>query len=122
QRAPFFKNCVESFAQKIAVRTGLKTEVANEASGHPAIALKLVGDDLEIALQAFTRSQIRIAERFVDESFQVIEVAVEYFDSKSLFRTKMIGERTLRSARGGTDIADASGMITGAKQDAHAGL
>ena len=120
QRAPFFKNCVESFAQNIAVRTGLKTEVANEASGHPAIALELVGDDFEIAFQALTRSKIRIAERFVDESFQVIEVAVEHFDSKGLFRTKMIGERTLGSAGRRANIAHARGMITGSKHHGQA--
>ena len=74
------------------MRTGLKTEVADQASDHPAIPLELVRDDVEIALQPLARCESFIVERFADQSFQVVEVLVEHFQSEGLFRPKMVGK------------------------------
>ena len=45
---------LESSAQKIAVRAGLKTEVTDQAAKHPTIALQFFGNNIEILLQSLT--------------------------------------------------------------------
>src|ERR1700730_15499237 len=64
---PFPENGLETFAQELALRAGLKAEVTNQAAPAPFCALQYSGDDVEITPQPLSPGKRLIDQCFVHQ-------------------------------------------------------
>jgi len=64
--APFLEYCFEPLAQEFALRGGLKTEIADQATAIPFVICQYAADDVQIALQSLPGSKGPVVQGFFD--------------------------------------------------------
>src|SRR5208282_4882472 len=110
---PFPENGLETFAQQVALRAGLKAEVTNQAAAAPFCALQYSGDDVEITPEPLSPGKRLIVQGFAHQALVISKVTVEHFLGESFLGLEMIGKGAVWCTGSGADIADASCLVTG---------
>src|ERR1700733_14027671 len=95
-RPPFGEDLGEPVPQLLALRRGLQTEIAYEATPAELGLDKAIGDEVKIASQALARATVCVVQHFGDEPLEVDEIKVEHLAREFLLRTEVVGERALR--------------------------
>jgi hypothetical protein len=89
--APFLEDRFQSLAQEIALRGGLKTEIADQATAIPIGVCQHAADDVQIPLESLPGSEGFVVQSYFDIPLEVRKVAIEYFFGERLFGMEVIG-------------------------------
>lgn len=109
------EDALQSLAQKLAPRSRLQAEIANQAPTAPFVIRQYAADDLQVPLKPLPGGQGCIAQGLFDMALQIGEVAIQDLFGKCLFRAEMVRERAMRGSCGGADIPDCGSVVSGLK-------
>jgi hypothetical protein len=119
---PFLKDCLQPLAQEFALRGGLNTEIADQATAIPFGSCQYAADAVQVALQSLPGRKGLVVQSRSDRSLEVGKIAVQHFPGKGLLGAEVIGEGTVRSASGCTDIPHRRPLVSGVKHHLEAGV
>ena len=104
------------------MRSGLKTEVADETAAIPFVAFESATDDLKIALQSPAGREGFVLQNLSDDLLEVREVAIEYFLGEGFFGPEVVCKGAVRGAGCFTDVAHRRILVSKLKHYLEAGV
>src|SRR4029453_7774707 len=120
--APLLEDGLQPLAQDFALRSGLETEIADQATAIPFGVGQYAADDVQIAPQSLAGGEGLVVHGLSDRPLEVCEIAVQYLLGERLLGPEMIRERAVRSASGCADIAHGRPLVSRPEHHFEAGV